>query len=223
MEKRSIREGIGDSLRQRNAAGKPRESRTSRAYRRYFQDYVEIPAVQSDGKVKIQRTYVGKYYQQEIPVWKRIIVRIGYIALMATAFGLYFRSGLADLPCNRVWYVTLFQAISVSCMIYAIVGLGEYLVSFGRLTIGEYRSVTKKMRRAPYCAAAAVWLTMIASAGSFLLAPQERPESWMWFLLDYLLAGGLLMLIPTVDRRIPYSVSPSEGALMNPKQEDEES
>lgn len=222
MGKRAIREGVSDSLRERDMTGKPRQSRTSRAYARHFEDYAETSTVAPDGRVKIYRTYIGDDYCQDLKLWQRVLLRILYILLTVFSSVLYFSNGTADLNCNCMWYVTGFQVATVACLIWTGYSLLEYTCSIGRLTIGEYKSILWKMRRAPYFAAAGMVCTMLASGCCFLAVPEGRPESCLKFLSSYLLAGLMLAAIPMTEKRIQYQVTPSEGKQRIPKREDTE-
>lgn len=222
MAKRSMREGISDSLRQHDVSGKPRQSRTSRAYARHFEGYVETSVVRPNGKIKIERIYAGDYYCQDLKMWQRVLLRVGYILLLTMAVLLYFGNGTYNLYCNQVWYVTAFQFVTMGCLIWTLYSLAEYVFSIGQLTVGEYKSVTVKLHKAPYFAAVGVILTMFASGCCFLLVPAEQPENWLYFLLGYAAAGIMLALIPTIDKCIRYNITPSEGKLQNLKREDED-
>lgn len=222
MGKRALREGISDSLRQHDVSGKPRQTRTSRAYQRYFEDYVETNMVMPNGKIQIQRMYVGDYYCQNIPLWQRLLIRIVYLLLFSVSAVLYYSNGMQSIYCNQIWYVTLCQFATMACIIWSIVGLAEYLFSMGKLTIGEYKSVIKKLHKAPYFATATMWLTMAASALCLIVAPEAGMDDWPVFLSKYLAAGVLMLAIPTIDKRIAYEITASEGKQTRSEQEDED-
>lgn len=221
MERRSVREGIGDSLREYDVSPKSTRSRTSRAYARFFEDHEEVSVVKPNGKRTIDRTYAGDYYSQALPLWQRVLVRIGFTLCLVLSVILFLENGTALMPCNQVWYVTASQFAAVACLGWMTWSMGEYLFSVGKLTVGEYKSVVSKMRKAPWFAAGTIWLTMVMTIICFLLVPEERPVMWPLFLLRYFAAGILLTLIRLVDRRISYRVTESEGKRRVRAQEEE--
>jgi hypothetical protein len=209
--------GLKDQLRDSvQKDGKPdkRGAWHSNAYHRFFEWYSEITVPKANGKgYRIQRIYTGNYYRQDLSTGQRILLRGLYVALFLGVAYLFVSSASLPLPANSTWYVVLSQVVSVPFLFWILIAFLSYLPAERDLTIAEYRNSSPALQKATLGSAASLGLAAVAMLVFLLLNPSNKPLVELLCAVKYL-AGGLIALsMNLVERKVVYSIVPSQNQL----------
>lgn len=187
----------------------------SRAYHRNFEGYTEVKALDARGRPVIRRVYTGKYYEPDLAPFRRVTLRIFYLLFFSGGTALFLFCATRTLPCNRVPYVSLFQAISVPLLIWCVYVLIFYVPSAGQLTVGEYKLLHHSLIRATRLTAACMWACAAAALVCFAAAPAGRVSGVLLCAGGFAVSGGLISLIALFERNLEYTVA--SGSAVSPE------
>lgn len=205
----SWRDNLGNSVRKGEMDGK-RSYHGRAAYHRHFAGYSEAQVPQESGKgTRMAYTYTADYYCQELSKGQRIRLRALYAVLLAAAIALFVWAGLAELPGNSFWPITLGQAGSVAALAWLTIAFFCYLPMEKCFTLGAYRSGPRALRRASLAAAIALGAVATIFTGYALWGEQALLGAQLWCAVRFLLAAGAAAAIHVVERRVPYATQAS--------------
>ena len=175
----------------------------SKAYHRHFEGYAEVETTNDKGKTIIQRVYVGDYYRLDLPKNKRVGLRCLYAALIALEAGLFGFAASRPVGANMTWYIAIAQMVTVCLLGLLCVNLLSHSTAPGDMTVGDWKSSSKKLQRnAKYTA-----LMMELLAFLTLLHLLLKGENWGTHLLCvvlYALAGITAVILNRLESNAPY-------------------
>ena len=180
----------------------------SGSYRRHFEGYTEYEDTNENGKTVIRRVYVGDYYRQNLPRSKRIVLRLTYIALWLLTAVVFFFCASREIGANMTWYVAAAQFAVLVGLGWMLLALFGYLTAPRDMTIGDWKSTSRSLRRGSIVAALAVELTALLTLLHLLI----YGENWglhLLCVLGYVLSGGMAVVTNRLEANAPYLVFPS--------------
>lgn len=191
----------------------------SKAYHRHFEGYTEVETTNEKGKTVIQRVYVGDYYRLDLPKGKRILLRLTYAALILCIGVLFWLAASRPVGANMTWYLAVVQMVGVCLVGLLGVNLVSHCTAPRDMTIGDWKSASKKLRKnAVYTA-----LSMELLAFLTLLHVILTGENWPVHLLCvglYVLAGLGAVVLNRLEANAPYriwhstEVAPEDGSYI---------
>ena len=183
----------------------------SRSYHRHFEGYRETEIIDSKGRTRIRRDYVGEWYSQDLSRGKRIALKITLAALWALTAAVFVFTASRATHANASWYVTVSEFGVVAGFLWTIVSLVLYLTAPAKMTIGDYRSASKGVLRGSLCIAGFSLLTMLLTALHAVLGS----ETWTGELLccvGFFAAMALAVFMNRLEANVPYIRTPSTEA-----------
>ncbi|MBQ3705692.1 MAG: hypothetical protein II888_04485 [Clostridia bacterium] len=210
MPQRDLRSGIRSSLGKRDIDGKRPGNRTSQTYNRFFEGYTEVRQ-QKDHGTSIQRVYTGTWYEQDLKLFRQILLRLLYLGLWLGSAALLAVGSLMPLPCNRCWYTVAAQAIAIAGFLWMASPMISYLTLYGRMTIGAYKRSAMQLAARSIWASAGMLLTLLVSFIAMLMTGEGLGGEEAMLLLMDLLASALLFIIQWRERNVPWRLTASSA------------
>ena len=174
----------------------------STAYHRHFNGYEEKYVLDENGKRHIQRVYTADIYRLELPKVKAALLCLVRLLLCLAAAALAVYAGIAPEECNHLWYINIFQAISLPLLLWTVYGA---IVSCGAVNgmKAADRIASKRALKYGVTGALAAMLLEGAFASAFLLTRGISPLVYRLPLMC-LLSAVCLLTVLIMERRAPY-------------------
>lgn len=177
-------------------------------YHKYFEGYMEQRMIGKNGKVRIERIYVGDTYTQDVSDKRWVLQKILF-------FALYFCGAAAAVLPNSVtwtgradWYLEVCLAIGMLMMFLLLYVLIAYAMAKRKLTVWGYKETSQRLKTCAKLTAyvfAAAFLAQIVYVfinhlhGIYLLPLVFSPVAAALFYLIHYIESRL-----TTYTRIPY-------------------
>lgn len=182
----------------------------SKAYHRHFEGYAEVETTNEKGRTIIERVYVGDYYRLDLPKNKRIMLRLTYGAMILLIAALFGFAASRPVGANMTWYLAIVQMLGVCLIGLMCVNLLSHCMAPRDMTIGDWKSSSKKLlRNAKYTALAMELMAFLT--GLYLVL---NGEDWLIHLLCiglYAVAGLIAVAVNRLEANAPYITFPSTG------------
>lgn len=182
----------------------------SKAYHRHFEGYAEVETTNEKGKTVIERVYVGDYYRLDLPGKKRIVLRLVYAALIALTAGLFGFAASRPVGANMTWYTAIVQMLAVCLLGLLCVNLLAHSTAPRDMTVGDWKSASKKLQRNAKYTALDMELLAFLTALHLIL----NGEEWLTHLLCialYAVAGLIAVVLNRLEANAPYKIWRSTG------------
>lgn len=191
------------------AQERPRHGFFSSSYHRHFEGYAEYEATNEKGEAVIRRVYTGMYYIPELSGKQRVLHRLVQGLFWMASWAVFLYGASRQEAGNDVWYVGLCQAVDIGVLVWIGSGLFNYLIASPKMTVGEWRGSTQRLRRGCACGAAAMTATGLMTVLNLVLTG-EGTAAHLGSTGCFLLAALCMALSWRKERRIVYSRVPSE-------------
>lgn len=192
----------------------------SKAYHRHFEGYAEVETTNEKGKTVIERVYVGEYYRLELPKNKRIGLRLLYAALIALTAVLFWFAASRPVGANMTWYLAIAQMLGVCLIGLLLVNLLSHCTAPRDMTVGDWKSSSKKLQRnAKYTALAMELMAFLT--GLHLLLNGENWGTHLMCIGLYAAAGLAAVVLNRLEANAPYKSwrsteeAPADGAYID--------
>jgi len=177
----------------------------SKAYHRHFEGYAEVETTNDKGKTIIQRVYVGDYYRLDLPKNKRVALRLAYLSLIALIAGLFGFAASRPVGANMTWYIAIAQMVAVCLLGLLCVSLLSHSTAPRDMTVGDWKSSSKKLRRnAKYTALVMELLAFLT--GLHLLLNGENWGMHLLCVVLYAIAGITAVILNRLEANAPYKI-----------------
>jgi len=177
----------------------------SKAYHRHFEGYAEVETTNDKGKTIIQRVYVGDYYRLDLPKNKRVALRLAYLSLIALIAGLFGFAASRPVGANMTWYIAIAQMVAVCLLGLLCVSLLSHSTAPRDMTVGDWKSSSKKLRRnAKYTALVMELLAFLT--GLHLLLNGENWGMHLLCVVLYAIAGITAVILNRLEANAPYRI-----------------
>lgn len=175
----------------------------NRAYQRYFRDFVVVRSIDGKGKFRVKHVYTGVYYSQDLPHSQKVLLRIGLILLWLAAATVFAASACAKLEINRVWYVALGQAGMLLSLGWYAFRMILYLTAPEKMTVGDWQSGPRGVKRNGLCAAIICAVTALLTA---VAAGLNTASGWSGMICaaGCVICGGMMFMAYRIEARVNY-------------------
>lgn len=192
----------------------------SKAYHRHFEGYTEVEITNEKGKPVIQRVYVGDYYRLDLPKKKRVLLRLGYAALIVLIGILFGFASSRPVGANMIWYMAIGQMLVLGGIGAMGVNLLSHCTAPRDMTVGDWKSSSKNLQRSSKITALLLELNAFLT-GLYLLL---NGEDWLVHLMCialYAVAGIVAVVINRLEANAPYQIwssreeAPEDGSYID--------
>ncbi|MDR1766387.1 MAG: hypothetical protein LBR77_10015 [Lachnospiraceae bacterium] len=180
----------------------------SRAYHKYFEDYAERAVTAPDGKVMIERVYVGNYYRQSLTAPQRIRRKIMYAVLYAlAAFGMFF-AGTRDNAVNAMPVGGVPSVLSLLAVIWLAVPMFYALTAPTEMTVRIRRLSGEQLMRRSLATCCVMGAAAMAVASGIWWIPGTPATPLLLCSALYLVSGLAAFCIWKLEKSCPYETLP---------------
>lgn len=179
------------------------------SYHRHFEGYSEYEVVDEKGHVHIRRVYTGMYYAHPFEKKQRILLKAMLVVIWLAAVALFTLGAMQPGAGNNKWYVSVWQVGDVIGLAWTLFGLFNYLTVPPKMTIGDWRSSSQKLR----CGSifAAVFLLVTALMILFDLAlTASNVGMYLLCALCFLISGVCMIAEWWIEGKVVYKKTASE-------------
>lgn len=180
----------------------------SRSYHKFFEDWAEQRIFDENGKMHIERVYVGNYYRSPLSGGRRIARRVLYVLLYVLSVASFIKSGVKDIPANHAVVPSLTVAVCIFALALLAPPLCRNLITPEEMIVRQYRAGSLDLIRMSGVAAGALCAATVANL-LFLIAVHDAPlQETLSCVLGYLVAAGFAYLLHLLEQRLDYEVLP---------------
>lgn len=200
------KEDIRAKIYRENAEGpKPR----NKAFQQHFKDFTPVRTVNENGKVRIKHIYTGEYYCQNLNGKQRILLRIVMSVSWLFAVVIFLVCASVNLEINRKWYVVLGQAGALTSLGWCAYRLFLYLTAPAKMTVGDWHSGPRGVKRSSLCCAGFLLLTAVLTVISTISSSSNWGNGLLCS-LGYIICSGIMFLANRLETKVCYTKIPSE-------------
>lgn len=179
----------------------------SRSYHKFFEDWAELKRLDENGKIHVERVYVGKYYRSPLTIGQRIARQLLYVLLYGLSIALFVMGGIRDIPVNHSLIPSLFVAICIFPLAWLILPFFRNLTMPREMIIRQYRAASLDLIRISGIASGALAVAALVNL-LFLVTGNSSLWETVECALGYLVAAGLLFALRFLEQRLKYEVLP---------------
>lgn len=180
----------------------------SRSYHKFFEDWAERKVYDSNGKMQVERVYIGNYYRSPLSKQKRVIRRIQYILLYALAVAFFVISGTQDVPVNHATIPSLFVAVCIFPLTVLLLPLFRNLTMPEEMIIRQYRAASLDLIRISAVSAGVLAVTALVQLLFLVVMDNSCMLETILCAAGYLIAAGGIFLLHLLERRLEYEIIP---------------
>lgn len=189
--------------RQANIHGPSSGVHHSQAYHQHFEDWSEREVLGHDGRVHIERIYVGNYYQMDCNDRARIKQRILYATLYLIIAAFFVLASVQNVGSNRSVYVVATQFLSLLSLIWTLTALFNYLTVPRKMTISEWKTSSARLKHASLCTALCLTITLLMMI-LYLLLSKTYSTIELICALTYFAAALASLLLNRLESKARY-------------------
>jgi len=200
----SLKRDLGKSFRKGNLTAHEKVT-GSKSYQKFFEDFEEISVPTKNGKrYKIQRVYKGTYYLLDGSSQSWVLHKVVYGVMFLLSMGLFISAAIESAPVNRIWYVTVMQAVDIGFFFWNIILLSSYIFAERKMTVSKYKRACSNIRFAFFSAFCALSATGVSNVIYALLNSKERGNV-IEHIIQYLAGAVLFFIMYKVEKKAKYS------------------
>ena len=172
-------------------------------YHGQFEGYSEHYEWDADGKKKLVRTYTGEYYRPAQSPSRRHRFAAARILLFLLGTALFLAGAAQPAVCNRTVYVTIFQALTLACLAFVLMGLCTMLTVRGDFTIPAFQHGPTRLKRSSLLGTLSLFAAAVGAVIAAFLSADFDARSLISAAL-FLPAGGCLLSLNRLESSIRY-------------------
>lgn len=176
-------------------------------YHKEFDGYAERKITDGE-KSRIERVYVGAYFQADISDRSRIIRKILYPVLIACAAAIWAVISLSGMKSLTEKYSAFFPALTIFPVFFAVRAVFHYCIGHKKLKVNEYRLACKHLKLATLLLS----LFLLASAITevvFTAKTAAFSNEWPG-IAGFLAAAALALIVCITEFKTTYMTVPNE-------------
>lgn len=183
----------------------------SSAYHRFFEDYSEYYERDEQGKLQLKRVYTGEYYCRELSKKQCLTLKLalGLIWLLTVAIFIFCAS--RPYAANSSWYVVAVQVGGIVGLVWMAFGLFNYFTVPQKMTVGDWKSASEKLKNGSICTAIFSSLSVIMTLLHRCL--NDGGSTYVICVVGFAVCCGLAVLENRLENRTPYRRIPSTESV----------
>lgn len=172
-------------------------------YHSQFEGYSERYELDEHGKKKLIRVYTGEYYRPaQEPSRRRLLAALRAVLFLAGA-ALFITGAALPAVCNGTFYVTIFQALTVVCLAFVLMGLCNLLTVRGDFTIPAFSHGPARLKRWSLLGALTLFAAVLAAVIAAFAGETFDARSLLSAGL-FLAAGACLLGLNRMESSVRY-------------------
>ena len=175
---------------------------------RFLEGWIVREVLDTNGNVRRERVYIGDYYKSEESKSARILRKIGYLLLYAASIALFALAAVQQTGANIKGYVALTQGLVVLAMIWVLNGMFSYLTAPAEMTVADYKGGSLSLKKSSFVLALSFALPALTTLIHLFADSADRGRELLC-VLGYLAAGGLMLLVWLMEKKLVYNSRPS--------------
>lgn len=183
----------------------------SRSYHKFFEDWAERKVYDINGKLHVERVYVGNYYSSPLASNQRVAQRIIYVLLYILSIALFIASGIQDIPVNHSIIPSLAVALCIFPLAWFVFPLFRNLTAPKEMIIRQYRASSLDFIRISGITSFALAVAGLINL-LFLIWGSGPVRETILCALGYFAAAGLLLGLRLWEQHLKYKVSPPRAS-----------
>ncbi len=208
-ETRRIKRILREQERRHKVEKNSAEPWHSRAYHREFEGYAEREVQTENGRTKIERIYVGNYYELDATDQRRRLLKWTHVVFALGASVFFLMGATARVAANYSRLTALFQAIETLALAWLLIVGVRNLLTPVRMRIRQYKDSSRAVllwtRIAAVCAGVCCLLTLVLT----LIHAREGLGAGLLCALYHALVAALVLLSYYIEAQQNYRVIPS--------------
>lgn len=172
-------------------------------YHSQFEGYSEHYEWDEHGKKKLIRTYTGEYYRPAQTTSQRRRFLAARVILFLMGAALFITGAALPAMCNGTFYVTIFQALTVVCLAFVLMGLCNLLTVRGDFTIPAFSHGPARLKRWSLLGALALFAAVLTAVIAAFAGETFDVRSLLSAGL-FLAAGACLLGLNRLEASVRY-------------------
>lgn len=178
----------------------------SQVYHKYFEGYAEKQVIK-DGKIRIERVYVGNYYRASGLNRARILRKILYVLLYFISVFSLVSAGLLDLEINYFKCTAITQAAGFFTLLLFLIPLFFHTIAPITMTIRDFRDSSENLKRLGLAATVALGINFVLMLFSIITGKAPFRASWRCLLANALSCCAIFAVF-LLEKRQKYEIIP---------------
>lgn len=172
-------------------------------YHSQFEGYSERYEWDEQGKKKLVRVYTGEYYRPAQTLSQQRLFAVLRVLLFLAGTALFLIGAAQPAVCNGVFYVTLFQALTVAALAFVLMGICSHLLVRGDFTLPAFNHGPARLKRWSLLGSLALFAAVFAAVAAALTAEPFDLRSLLSAGL-FLAAGACLLGLNRLEASVRY-------------------
>ena len=172
-------------------------------YHSQFEGYSERYEWDEQGKKKLVRVYTGEYYRPAQTAAQRRLFSVLRVLLFLAGTALFLTGAAQPAVCNSVFYVTLFQALTVAALAFVLISLCSRLSVRGDFKIADYNHGVTRLKHSSLLGSLALFAAVFAAVAAALTSESFDLRSLLSAGL-FLAAGACLLGLNRLEASVRY-------------------
>lgn len=181
-------------------------TRHSRSYHKFFEDWAEWKTVDKNGKIHVERVYVGNYYRSPLNKRQRLIRRIQYVLLYVLSVAAFIMSGSKDVPVNHAIVPALASAVCIFAFALLFLSLCSNLISPEEMIIRQYRASSLDLIQMSGITAIALAAAAFINILFLITVNDTSVMETIFCIVGYLAAAGFTLILHFLERCLDYKI-----------------
>lgn len=181
-------------------------------YHKYFRGYTEVRQLNGRGRVVVERYYTKPWIVSGLSKEKYWLLRLLYLVLMAASAVMYIIAMTRDVPGNYSIVVGIPGYAGIMALFFLMIATFSYVFVEKKMTIWNYTSSTKKLKRFSLATSIGQLVTAIALAVYAMITQAAVSKSLLCAaaaLLSAVFSGAMFL----IERKVPYVEQPNDMKL----------
>ena len=180
----------------------------SRPYHRYFKDYAEKQVIEPDGKLRIERIYVGRYYARKLSPRQRLLRKVLYAVLYLAACAVFLHAAVENVAVNRTWFVVVPSTLSLLALFWLLVPMFFYMTAPKEMIVRTYKDSSGNLIRLSLITAILLSVTAVTAVVQTFVAEGGIELSALVVAGQYIAASAILFCLCWLEKTQPYEILP---------------
>lgn len=206
QEAKRVKRVVREQERRRKLEKNTAEPWHSRSYQKEFEGFAERVVQTEKGRSKIERIYVGNYYELDASDSRRILLKWTHMVLAIAACVFFLMSAAAQVAANFVRLITFFQAVEIlalACMLWLAL---KNLFTRPRMIIRQYKGTSKAILNWSRVTAVTAAVNGILSLIFTFVRHDETFREGLLVVLWYILSSVLMCFAYSIENAQTYRV-----------------
>lgn len=205
-ETRRIKRVMRQQERRRKLEKNTAEPWHSRSYQHEFEGFGERVVQTEKGRSKIERIYVGNYYELDAPDSQRILLKTTHMVFAVAACAFFLLSATKQTAANFVRLITFFQAVEILALARMLWLAVKNLFTKPRMIIRQYKNTSRAILNWSRVTAVTAAINGVLSLIFTFIRYDETFKSGLLGVMWYMISAVLMYFDYEIEKQQTYRV-----------------